>query len=99
MAACVVDRILALAHVSERDVVYDLGCGDGRIVIAAARRYGARGVCMAGDSIAFTIADTVGGHRARWRLRGRISSGRMSGAATADGGTEAATGTWQAARP
>jgi ribosomal protein L11 methylase PrmA len=27
-------------------VVYDLGCGDGRIVIEAARRYGARGVCV-----------------------------------------------------
>jgi len=40
----VVDRMLALAEVGPRDVVYDLGCGDGRIVIAAARRYGARGV-------------------------------------------------------
>jgi cyclopropane fatty-acyl-phospholipid synthase-like methyltransferase len=40
----VVDRMLALAQVRPSDVVYDLGCGDGRIVIAAARRYGARGV-------------------------------------------------------
>jgi len=40
----VVDRMLALAGVSANDVVYDLGCGDGRIVIAAARAYGARGV-------------------------------------------------------
>jgi protein-L-isoaspartate O-methyltransferase len=40
----VVDRMLALAQVGARDVVYDLGCGDGRIVIAAARVYGARGV-------------------------------------------------------
>jgi protein-L-isoaspartate O-methyltransferase len=40
----VVDRMLALAQVSTTDVVYDLGCGDGRIVIAAARTYGARGV-------------------------------------------------------
>ncbi|MFN8058226.1 MAG: class I SAM-dependent methyltransferase [Vicinamibacterales bacterium] len=40
----VVDRMLALARVTSRDVVYDLGCGDGRIVITAARRYGARGV-------------------------------------------------------
>jgi ribosomal protein L11 methylase PrmA len=30
--------------VGPKDVVYDLGCGDGRIVIAAARKYGARGV-------------------------------------------------------
>jgi protein-L-isoaspartate O-methyltransferase len=40
----VVDRMLALAQVTAGDVVYDLGCGDGRIVIAAARTYGARAV-------------------------------------------------------
>lgn len=41
---CVVDRMLELADVDEDDIVYDLGCGDGRIVIAAAKKYGARGV-------------------------------------------------------
>lgn len=40
----VVDRMLEMARVGARDVVYDLGCGDGRIVITAAKRYGARGV-------------------------------------------------------
>ena len=40
----VVDRMLTLAGVKSGDVVYDLGCGDGRIVIAAARKFGARGV-------------------------------------------------------
>jgi ribosomal protein L11 methylase PrmA len=40
----VVERMLRLARVGPRDVVYDLGCGDGRIVIAAARMFGARGV-------------------------------------------------------
>jgi SAM-dependent methyltransferase len=40
----VVLTMLQLARVGKRDVVYDLGCGDGRIVIEAARRYGARGV-------------------------------------------------------
>ena len=40
----VVDRMLTLARVGPRDVVYDLGCGDGRIVIAAALKFGARGV-------------------------------------------------------
>jgi SAM-dependent methyltransferase len=40
----VVDRMLTLASVGPKDVVYDLGCGDGRIVIAAARKFGARGV-------------------------------------------------------
>lgn len=39
----VVDRMLDVAGVRETDCVYDLGCGDGRVVIAAARR-GARGV-------------------------------------------------------
>jgi len=40
----VVSAMLALAGVRKGDVVYDLGCGDGRIVIAAAERFGARGV-------------------------------------------------------
>lgn len=40
----VVDRMLQLAGVGKGDVVYDLGCGDGRIPITAARTYGARGV-------------------------------------------------------
>ncbi len=40
----VVDRMLELAEVRKDDVVYDLGSGDGRIVITAARRYGARGI-------------------------------------------------------
>jgi ribosomal protein L11 methylase PrmA len=40
----VVDRMLSLARVGKNDVVFDLGCGDGRIPITAARRYGARGV-------------------------------------------------------
>ncbi len=40
----VVNAMLRLAAVGRDDVVYDLGCGDGKIVIAAARQYGARGV-------------------------------------------------------
>jgi len=40
----VVERMLELAKVSPGDVVYDLGSGDGRVVITAAQRYGARGV-------------------------------------------------------
>ena len=40
----VVDRMLTLADVRRSDVVVDLGCGDGRIPILAARTYGARGV-------------------------------------------------------
>jgi len=40
----VVDRMLDLAGVTNKDVVYDLGCGDGRLVVTAAKRFGARGV-------------------------------------------------------
>jgi SAM-dependent methyltransferase len=40
----VIDRMLEMAPLREGDLVYDLGCGDGRIVVAAARRYGCQGV-------------------------------------------------------
>jgi tRNA G37 N-methylase Trm5 len=39
----VVEAMLNLANVKKGDVVYDLGCGDGRIVITAAKKYGATG--------------------------------------------------------
>ena len=40
----VVEAMLKMANVTSTDVVYDLGCGDGRIPIMAAQKYGARGV-------------------------------------------------------
>jgi len=40
----VVDKMLEMANVTKADILYDLGCGDGRIVITAARKYGTRGV-------------------------------------------------------
>jgi SAM-dependent methyltransferase len=40
----VAERMLELAGVTAKDVVYDLGSGDGRVVITAAKKYGARGV-------------------------------------------------------
>ena len=42
----VVSAMLELGQVKAGDVVYDLGCGDGRIVIEAVKRHGARGVCI-----------------------------------------------------
>jgi predicted RNA methylase len=40
----VVDQMLAIAQVKQGEMVYDLGCGDGRIVISAARQFKARAV-------------------------------------------------------
>jgi len=40
----VVEKMLELAEVKKDDLVYDLGCGDGRIVVTAAKKYGCRGV-------------------------------------------------------
>jgi SAM-dependent methyltransferase len=40
----VVAEMLRLTNVTQEDVIYDLGCGDGRLVITAAERFGARGV-------------------------------------------------------
>jgi ubiquinone/menaquinone biosynthesis C-methylase UbiE len=40
----VVDTMLSLAKPTKNDLVYDLGCGDGRIVVTAAKKYGARGI-------------------------------------------------------
>jgi SAM-dependent methyltransferase len=39
-----VEAMLKLADVKETDVLYDLGCGDGRIVVAAAKKFGAHAV-------------------------------------------------------
>ena len=47
----VVHAMLRLAKVNAGDVVYDLGCGDGRIVITAVRDFGARGVCVDIDPV------------------------------------------------
>jgi precorrin-6B methylase 2 len=40
----VVDRMLEVAEVTSKDTLFDLGCGDGRIVITAAKKYGAHAV-------------------------------------------------------
>ena len=40
----IIGRMLVLADVKEGDVIYDLGCGDGRMLIAAAKKYGVKAV-------------------------------------------------------
>ncbi len=40
----VISIMLEMARVREQDVIYDLGCGDGRVVILAAHKYGCRGI-------------------------------------------------------
>src|SRR5258707_569439 len=40
----VVDKMLELANVKKTDVVYDLGCGDGRIVVTAAKKFGCKAI-------------------------------------------------------
>jgi SAM-dependent methyltransferase len=49
-APSVVETMLEVADVTERDVVYDLGSGDGRVPIMAAKKFGARGVGLEIDS-------------------------------------------------
>jgi precorrin-6B methylase 2 len=52
----VVDVMLARAEVTSGDVVYDLGSGDGRIVITAAQKHGARGVGVEIDAKLVALA-------------------------------------------
>jgi cyclopropane fatty-acyl-phospholipid synthase-like methyltransferase len=40
----VVEKMLEMAKVTKNDIVFDLGCGDGRIVCTAAKKYGAKGM-------------------------------------------------------
>jgi SAM-dependent methyltransferase len=69
----VVSLMLKMAHVGPKDVVYDLGCGDGRIVIAAAQQFGARAVGIDLDpkclALAKAKAQQAGvSHRVRFLL-------------------------------
>lgn len=54
-----VDRMLAMAQVGPRDLVYDLGSGDGRIAIMAAKRFGARAVGVEYDPSMIEVSRTA----------------------------------------
>jgi SAM-dependent methyltransferase len=71
-----VDAMLKLAGVGPQDVVYDLGCGDGRIVIAAAAKYGARGVGIDIDPAPLRFA-AIGAKRAGVSGRVRFVRGDL----------------------
>lgn len=66
----VVEEMLRLAQVGPRDNVYDLGCGDGRFVITAAEKFGARGVGI--DLDPKRLAEATAGAR-RAGVTGRVS--------------------------
>jgi SAM-dependent methyltransferase len=53
----VVDRMLTLAAVSQDDLVYDLGCGDGRVLVTAAKNYGCR--CRGYDIDPLRVRDSL----------------------------------------
>ena len=53
----VVDRMLILAGVQKNDFVVDLGCGDGRIPVTAAKKYGARGLGVDIDPVRIAEAN------------------------------------------
>jgi len=53
----VVDRMLLLANVQKEDFVVDLGCGDGRIPVTAAKKYGARGLGVDMDPVRIAEAN------------------------------------------
>jgi cyclopropane fatty-acyl-phospholipid synthase-like methyltransferase len=55
----VVDKMLEIAEVQKDDVVYDLGSGDGRVVIRAAKKYGTRGVGIEMDQSLIDKARTA----------------------------------------
>ena len=66
-----VHEMLTMAEVGPDDLVYDLGCGDGRIIVTAARRYGARAVGIELDPLRFVwcqLLITVLGLRERVRI-------------------------------
>ena len=87
----IVDTMLKMAAVTAKDTVYDLGCGDGRIVITAAQKYGARGVGIdidperiseANENVKTAgVTDKVKIHPRR-PVRGRTSATRRSSRST-----------------
>ena len=66
----IVDKMLEIATVKAGEIVYDLGCGDGRILIAAAQRYKAKGV---GVEISERLVRSTTDHVRRLNLQDMIT--------------------------
>ncbi len=65
-------KMLKLARVGPDDVIYDLGCGDGRFLITAAKRFGARAVGIEIDPFRFLFTKflvMISGHRNKIEVR------------------------------
>ena len=101
----VVARMLTLAQVRQTDVVYDLGCGDGRIVVAAAKTYGCHAVGVdldplrvkeATDSAEKNGVAHLAGPPAKTARTMSSTSGAALSRETLDG--EPGSGIWQKAR-
>ena len=68
-SAAVIELMLRLAEVQPGETVYDLGCGDARILVMAAQKYGARGVGVELDAEVFALArDNVRSHGLKDRI-------------------------------
>ncbi len=64
-----VDKMLEVANLKPGEILYDLGCGDGRILIAAASKYRAKGV---GIEISESLARTAAEHVKKAGLQGQV---------------------------
>ncbi len=64
-----IDKMLEMAHPKPGETLYDLGCGDGRILIAAAERYKVKGV---GIEISSRLAETAAENVKKHRLQNEV---------------------------
>lgn len=79
-------KMLIMAEVGREDVVFDLGCGDGRVLIAAARRFGSRAIGIEIDPFRFLFAwfmTIISGQTHRVRIRFGNFFNKSIGEATA----------------
>ena len=86
----IVDAMLALASIQANDVIYDLGCGDGRIVIAAAKERGASGL---GVDIQPDVIDQANAQAQYAGVDGRVKF-RVSGDGKSDGTPDRTSHSW-----